>query len=155
MANIDMRGKHHNHARGEKHYRWNNHIISSHGYTRIRVGKNHHLADSNGYAYEHQLIAEKMLGRELKNNESIHHINGIKTDNRPENLKILTKTEHAKLESNKRVRDKFGRLTDKKLPDPIRNSLGQFVGCIKKIDNLSGGDLLDGVQYHEFPGDKK
>lgn len=61
-------------------------------------------ARPNGYVREHILVAEAMLERKLKfysvgnpNNEVVHHINGIKTDNRKENLLVLTAQEHLKL----------------------------------------------------------
>jgi hypothetical protein len=64
--------------------------ISSHGYVKIKVGINHHLSDSNGYAYEHRFIAETKLGRMLNPGEITHHINGNKTDNRSENIEIVS-----------------------------------------------------------------
>lgn len=54
----------------------------------------HHLADNHGYVLEHRLVWEQNNARELRRDEEVHHINGIRTDNRPENLVALTKSEH-------------------------------------------------------------
>ena len=45
---------------------------------------------------EHVLVAEGELGRKLAPDEHVHHINGVKVDNRPQNLVVLTKSQHAR-----------------------------------------------------------
>jgi hypothetical protein len=74
---------------GERNPKWRGgKTIASNGYVLIRVGIDHHLADVRGYAYEHRIVAEKKIGRRLLPAEEIHHINGVKTDNSPENLEV-------------------------------------------------------------------
>ena len=55
---------------------------------------NHPFAQIKGYVFEHRLILEKKLGRYLMPYEQTHHINHIKDDNRPKNLKLISKKQH-------------------------------------------------------------
>ena len=60
--------------------------IGRHGYVTIQV--------NNKAVYEHRFVMETFLGRALQTNEHVHHINGIRTDNRLENLECIESSQH-------------------------------------------------------------
>ena len=56
----------------------------------VRV-PDHPRARTSPYVFEHILVAEELLGRYLQAGESIHHRNGLRDDNRPEDLELWTR----------------------------------------------------------------
>ena len=63
----------------------------------------HKNSSSNGYIQEHRLIMSEYLDRPLKKGENVHHVNGVRDDNRIENLELWTTQQP----SGQRVEDKI------------------------------------------------
>jgi hypothetical protein len=76
---------------GIKNPKWRGgRYVDNDGYVRVWAG-------NHKYEFEHMQIAEKALGRKLKENERVHHINFKRDDNRNANLLICTRGYHLNL----------------------------------------------------------
>lgn len=63
------------------------------GYVRLWLPE-HHRADNSGRVYEHIIVAEAAYGGPITAEYHVHHLNGVKDDNRPENLEVLLAGDH-------------------------------------------------------------
>jgi hypothetical protein len=80
----------HVHAKGPRSFKWKGgKVRTAAGYVLSFVGIGHPMADKRGYAYEHRIVANP------SNQQVVHHRNGKKDDNSPENLEITTQEHHA------------------------------------------------------------
>ena len=75
--------------------------VSRYGY-RILYLPEHPMANSSGAIPEHRLVMSEAIGRDLRPEENVHHINGDRLDNRLENLELWSKAQPA----GQRVDDK-------------------------------------------------
>ena len=78
--------------------RWNGgKFVDAEGYILVKR-PDHPAARKSGYVLEHRLVAEQKLGRRLLRDEVVHHINGDKQDNVPENIIVTIQSEHVGLD---------------------------------------------------------
>lgn len=74
----------------------------------VRYEPDNPNAGPNGQVYQHRHVMSQVIGRPLRENENVHHVNGVKDDNRPENLELWTKGQPA----GQRVTDKLSWCAD-------------------------------------------
>jgi hypothetical protein len=108
LANNPMKGAHHTHEarakmraannpawrKGEDAVNWKGgRTLDKKGYVLIYMPE--HPNAVGKYVPEHRIVMEKKLGRLLKADEDVHHMNHQKGDNRPENLMLIPHGEHS------------------------------------------------------------
>lgn len=96
--------------------------LTQHGYILVVVGKGHHLADVRGYAYEHRVVAEQKLGRQLRKGELVHHLDENKQNNHPDNLEVKASSAHHLYEHRKKD-------VGKRKPDEPNSKVQCKCGC--------------------------
>lgn len=106
-------------------------MVNEDGYVKVRVGRDHPLADPNGYVYEHLLVWVSAGNPRPPAGWLLHHRDEVKSHNRLSNLELITRSEHNRRHNAERKRDERGRLLPK-----------------------TAGRLLDGVPHDGFPGER-
>lgn len=137
-------------------------------YKRLSNGKN-----KNGkriFIDEHRKIMEEHIGRKLTRYEVVHHINGNKNDNRIENLKLMTLSEHTRLhrigkKSSKETKMKLSKklkhkpsLNREKSKEDIINIILKYkeLKSYRKVDkffsfsNGTTGKIIRGDNYYDY-----
>ena len=113
-------GNHQFGIKGKENATWkSDKRLSRYGYIQVRV-LDHPFRDYEDFVFEHRLVAEQYLldeknsveingKRYLADGYVVHHKNFHRTDNRVENLAVMTKTEHSKLHTKLNPREKDAR----------------------------------------------
>lgn len=69
--------------------------LTKDGYFRMYAAK-HPYANGRKEIHVHVMVMENHISRAINPDECVHHINGIKTDNRLENLQLMNHSEHSR-----------------------------------------------------------
>ena len=80
--------------RGKFNNKWKGGKTKRQGYVYILDERKNEKAGISRYTAEHTLVAEEKYGRKVDKNELVHHLNGVRDDNRPENLIIINRKGH-------------------------------------------------------------
>lgn len=109
----DVNGGHFHHDK--KRREWH---VGPRGYV-VRYEPDNPNCSPNGYVYQHRHVMAEMIGRALRNGENVHHINGCKQDNRPDNLELWMVGQPAgqrvldQVKWAKRILDQYGDIAER------------------------------------------
>jgi hypothetical protein len=123
-------------------------VKTSRGYTLI-FQPDHRRADSRGYVLEHILVFERETGISVPDGCCIHHLNGIKDDNRIENLCMMTHgahtvMHHAGKKHSASTKEAISQKAKKRLSDKRNHPFYKDID-IRQVQNLidSGSTVTD------------
>ena len=95
--NRNQHSSQNNNWKGGKH-------LNAKGYVLIRKEGHPRASKRGNYVREHIILIEQNIGRYLKDDEIVHHINGNKSDNRLENLMLMKHGKHSSLHRKKELK---------------------------------------------------
>lgn len=114
----------------------------------------HHRADKKGYVFAHIVAYERHTGTRVTKGFAVHHINGNKTDNNPENLIMLSVGDHSILHNKMRkhseeTKAKISAKAKARLSDPTKHPLYiQLDIDAIKTDRTSGLSVSEVCKKH-------
>jgi hypothetical protein len=105
------------------------------GYVRLYEPENPN-SNKSGEVLEHVKVMAGLLGRPLTDNEVVHHRNGVRSDNRPENLELWFSKYHP---HGQRVEDRVRDALDiiAKYPDVV-SKVKEELAAEKSKNNTEG-----------------
>lgn len=89
---------------GSRNPNWKGGRVRAHDGRVYRYAPGHPGANiyKGSHILEYRLIAEQIVGRPLRSDEIVHHKNGDPSDNRVENLEVMSQAEHARIHASER-----------------------------------------------------
>lgn len=117
------------------------------------MDKNHPNAEMCGYVLEHRKIMADHIGRPLNKDEVVHHKNGVKTDNRIENLELMTRGQHSILHNtgskhSRETRLKISERAKVRLRDPSNHPMYKEVSIQEMLLMRESGRTVKEICSH-------
>jgi hypothetical protein len=127
LSKFNVGAAHHNFKGGDG---W---FITPNGYAQVRwstlpeADRLRVYRSKSGWVMEHRVVMARILGRPIRPGEKVHHRNGVKHDNRPENLEVAVDNgEHTKLHASVYAELRRLRLENEQLRSRLAERSGQL-----------------------------
>lgn len=123
--------------------------ITAKGYVEI-LDKDNRRANKNGYVLEHVAVWERENNKEIPSGYCIHHLNGNKSDNRIENLQLLTISDHTKLHNrgrklSKEAKEKISQKAKMRFADKTRHPFYKSINITRMREMRDSGMRVNDI----------